>query len=236
MRVLAQPESIVLSQSTARKYFGDVDPLGKIVTVTSSGIMCDRSDTACLTAAHPLTVTGVLRDLPPNTHLAADLIVPNSSQADELTPTFRDQSWLSTNGSFDYVALARGADPDKVLAKLKPVLDQIVSTNQFGMRPSEIEQYRLTRFWDAHLTSDQFGGMKPAGSWTMVYGFSIIGFLIMIVACFNFMNLATASHPPWPRNFPAQGRRCESVTVNHPVSRRGAADGAVIVSDRARAR
>jgi putative ABC transport system permease protein len=191
-RVFDQPESIVLSQSTARKYFGDVDPLGKIVTVTGSGIMCDRSDTACLTAVHPLTVTGVLRDLPPNTHLAADLIVPNSSQADELPPAFREQSWFSTNGSFDYVSLAPGADPDTVLAKLKAALDQIVSTDLVGMRPSELEQYHLTRFWDLHLTSDNYGGMKPPGSWTTVYGFAIIGFLIMIVACFNFMNLATA--------------------------------------------
>src|SRR5258708_17128872 len=65
--VLAHPESIVLSQSVARKYFGDSDPLQKIVTVTGSGILCDRNDAACLTAAHPLTVTGVLRDLPPHT-------------------------------------------------------------------------------------------------------------------------------------------------------------------------
>lgn len=191
-RVFEQPESIVLSQSTARKYFGEVDPLGKIVTVTGSGILCNRSDTACLTAVHPLRVTGVLRDLPPNTHLAADLIFPNSSQADELPPAFREQSWFSTNGSFDYVSLAPGADPDAILAKLKASLDQIVSADLAGMRPSEFEQYHLTRFWDLHLTSDNYGGMKPPGSWTTVYGFAIIGFLIMVVACFNFMNLATA--------------------------------------------
>ena len=196
-RVLGQPESIVLSQSTARKYFGDVDPMGKIVTVTSSGIMCDRSDTACLTAVHPLTVTGVLRDLPPNTHLAADLIMPNSSRADELPPAFREQAWFSTNGSFDNIALAPGADPDAVLAKFRAVLDRIVSADKAGRlseleRPSELEQYHLTRFWDVHLTSDNYGGMKPPGSWTTVSGFAIIGLLIMTVACFNFMNLATA--------------------------------------------
>jgi putative ABC transport system permease protein len=191
-QVLAQPESVVLSQSIARKYFGNADPLGRIVTVTGSGIMCDRSDAACLTAAHPLTVTGVLRDLPPNTQLAADLIVPNTSQADELPVAFREQAWFSTNGSFNYVALAPGADPNQVLAKLEPVLDQIIKADPSGERPSELEQYHLTRFWDAHLTSDQYGGMQPPGSWTTVYGFAIIGLLIMIVAGFNFMNLATA--------------------------------------------
>ena len=194
-RVLAQPESIVLSQSAARKYFGNVDPLGKLVTVTGSGVLCDRSDAACLNAAHPLTVTGVLRDLPSNTHLAADLILPNSSQADELPQTFREQAWSSTNGSYDYVALAPATDPEIVLAKLKPILDRSISPDRLkgtGLRASELEQFQLTRFWDVHLTSDNLGGMKPPGNRTTVYGFAIIALLIMVVACFNFMNLATA--------------------------------------------
>ena len=61
-----------------------------------------------------------------------------------------------------------------------------------GMRASELEQYHLTRFWDVHLTSDNYGGMKPPGSRATVLGFALIALLIMIVACFNFMNLATA--------------------------------------------
>src|SRR3954466_15720872 len=50
----------------------------------------------------------------------------------------------------------------------------------------------LTPFVAVHLSSDQFGGMMPSGSWAMVYGFSAIGALILLIACFNFMNLATA--------------------------------------------
>jgi putative ABC transport system permease protein len=191
--VLAQPESIVLSQSVARKYFGDIDPLGKIVTVTGSGILCDRTDAACLTAAHPLTVTGVLRDLPANTQLAVALVMPNSSLADELPPGFRDQHWTGTDGVYGYIALAPGADPDTVLVKLKPILDQTVGQNVLGgMRASDFEEFHLTPFWDVHLTSDNYGGMKPPGSRTTVVGFAIIALLIMVVACFNFMNLATA--------------------------------------------
>jgi len=192
--VLAQPESIVLSQRVARKYFGDIDPVGKIVTVTGSGILCDRSDVACLTAAHPLTVTGVLRDLPANTQLSVDLVVPNSSQADELPKGFREQEWTSTNGVYNYVALAPGADPGAVLAKLNPILDRNVSPKEKlpENRGSGLEQFHLTPFWDVHLTSDKYGGMKPPGSWTTVYGFAIIALLIVVVACFNFMNLATA--------------------------------------------
>jgi putative ABC transport system permease protein len=192
--VLAQPESIVLSQRVARKYFGDTDPVGKIVTVTGSGILCDRNDAACLTAAHPLTVTGVLLDLPANTQLSVDLVMPNSSQADELPKGFREQEWTSTNGVYNYVALAPGSDPEAVLAKLKPILDRNVNPKETSPenRGSGLEQFRLTQFRDVHLTSDNYGGMKPPGSWTTIYGFAIIAVLIMVVACFNFMNLATA--------------------------------------------
>lgn len=192
-RVLAQPESIVLSQSVARKYFGDVDPLGKTVTVAGSGILCGRNDAACLTAVHVLTVTGVLRDLPANTQLAVDIVIPNSSQADALPPAFRDQHWTGTDGVYNYIALAPGADPGAVLRKFKPILDQSVGQNALGgMRASDLEEYHLTRFWDVHLSSDNYGGMKPPGSRLTVFGFALIGLLIVIVACFNFMNLSTA--------------------------------------------
>jgi len=193
-RVLAQPESVVLSQSMARKFFGAADPLGKIVTVSAAeGWGCDAWDTACLSAVHPLTVTGVMRDLPQNTQLAADIILPNSSQADELRPAFRENAWLS-GGTYAYVTLTPGADPRTVLAKLIPILDRSVDPKRIGanLRGSEFMQFHLTQFWNVHLTSDNDGGMKPAGSWSTVYGLSIIAFLIVLVACFNFMNLATA--------------------------------------------
>jgi putative ABC transport system permease protein len=193
-RVLAQPESIVLSQSMARKFFGAADPLGKIVTVSAAeGWGCDAQDTTCLSAVHPLTVTGVLRDLPHNTQLAADLILPNSSQADELRPAFRENAWLS-GGTYGYVALTPGADPRTVLAKLTPIVDRSVDPKRIGanLRGSEFMRFHLAPFWNVHLTSDNDGGMKPPGSWNTVYGLSIIALLIVLVACFNFMNLATA--------------------------------------------
>lgn len=187
--VLAQPESIVLSQIEARKYFGDADPIGKTINVTEGSGFGENNG-----AVHPLTVTGVFRDLPHNTHLVADFILPNSSQADEM-PQSAKESWEAEQ-SYGYVLLTPNADPQSVIAKFNPIIDQNADPSKYGgpkMRGSEHKRLHLTQIWNAHLTSDNsIGAMKPPGSWTTVYGFAVIAMLILLVACFNFTNLATA--------------------------------------------
>lgn len=194
-QVLAQPESVVLSQSMARKYFGNTDPIGKLLhVVMTNNDTCKPDDNACLSVAYPLTVTGVLRDLPYNTQLLADFIVPNTSRADQISPREKAEEWTAGDFDFGYVKLAPGIAPGAVLAKLNDVLDRSFDPKHFGFdeRLSELERYRLTQFRYVHLTSDQYDGMRPGGSWTIVYGLAVIGILIVLIACFNFMNLATA--------------------------------------------
>jgi putative ABC transport system permease protein len=188
--VLAQPESAVLSQSAARKYFGDADPIGKSITVTGG------SDAAKGPAAfHPLIITGVVRDLPHNTQLAGDIFIPNSSQADEMPQSIKE-NWWDEQG-FGYVLLAPDTSSQAVISKMNTIIDQNVDPKKdagWKLRGSEVEQAQLTPFHEVHLTSDRNigGGMRPAGSLATVYGFSVIALLILLVACFNFMNLATA--------------------------------------------
>lgn len=194
-RALAQPDSVVLSQSTARKYFGAVDPIGKTLTLgPDDNSACGANDSACLSAVYPLIVTGVLRDLPHNTQLVADLVVPNTSRADGMSPFEKMYDWTSGDDDYGYVNLTPGADPAAVLADLKAILDRSFDPRKLGvdLRMSEFEQYRLTPFRDAHLTSDQYLGMTPGGSWTTVYGLGAIALLIVLIACCNFTNLATA--------------------------------------------
>jgi putative ABC transport system permease protein len=186
--VLAHPESLVLSQAMARKYFGDANPLGQTMTVSANVVGQSGK-----IAIHALTVTGVLRDLPHNTHLVADFVLPNSSQADVLPQSLKED-WGVQQG-FGYVALAPDADPRKVLAKTKSIIDQNVrSAAVWNLSGSDFEQPHLTSFQDVHLTTDNYigGGMRPPGSWTTLYGFAVIALLIVLVACFNFMNMATA--------------------------------------------
>lgn len=181
---LAKPESVVISERMARKYFGDANPLGKLMSFRSIYGPDVQS----------FAVTGVARDLPHNTHLVADFIAPMTSQTKGYSLAMRESNWTAADNNFGYVELVPGADPDAVTARLAPILDRAIDPKVFGLnvRGSEFEQFRLTRFRDAHLTSDQFGAMKPPGSWSVVYGFAFIALLIVLVACFNFMNLATA--------------------------------------------
>ncbi|MHB8815965.1 MAG: ABC transporter permease [Steroidobacteraceae bacterium] len=194
-RVLAQPESIVLSQSMARKLFGSADPIGRSLTVNlDHDRSCGATDSACLDASHLLTVTGVLRDLPHDTQLVADLVIPNTSHADGLSATDKQSGWMASVDAYGYVELLPGARPDAVLAAIGPILDRSVDLTKWGIhkRASEIQRYFMTPFRDAHLTSDRYGGMTPAGSWTVVYGLSVVALLIVLVAGCNFVNLATA--------------------------------------------
>ncbi|HVW72679.1 MAG TPA: ABC transporter permease [Rhizomicrobium sp.] len=189
--VLAGPENLVISQSAARKYFGDADPIGKILTAGRGG--CDE-DTVCANSTVALKVVGVMRDLPHNTQFDFDFLIPNTSLADR-NDQEQKKNWLSNANIFGYITLAPGADPAHVLAKTKPILDRSIDISAFTnvkIPGSRIVELKLTHFRDAHLTTDRYSGMKPPGSWTTIYGMGAIGILILLVACFNFMNLATA--------------------------------------------
>jgi len=189
--VLSRPDGIVISQRIARKYFGDADAIGKTLSTGRGGC---GPDVVCANTMVALRVVGVMRDLPHNTQFAVDILVPNTSLANRMGQDDKE-NWLSNGGKYGYITLAPGADPATVLAKLKPILDRYVDISRFvavKIPGSRILEARLTPFTEAHLTTDRFGAMKAPGSWTILYGISVIGLLILLVACFNFMNLATA--------------------------------------------
>jgi len=189
--VLAGSENIVVSESAARRYFGSTDPIGK--TLTADRGDCG-DDTICTNKKVLLKVAGVMRDLPHNTQLDFNFLMPNSSLADQISQ-HQKKDWLNAANTFGYVTLAPGADRTRVLAKLRPILDRNIDLSAFTnvkIPGSRIVEPKLTRFRDAHLTTDQYFGMRPPGSRTTVYGMCAIGILILLVACFNFMNLTTA--------------------------------------------
>jgi putative ABC transport system permease protein len=188
-QVLQRPDSIVLSQTLARKYFGTADPVGRTVVVSRPS--CDDDRPSCPAAAS-LRVTGVMRDVPYNTQFWIQAVIPHTSPADRIGEQGK-KAWFHFNG-FGYVRLSPGSDAAAVVAKLGPVMDRMVdlfAETGFRRPASRVMNVELVRFRDAHMSS-HFGVRVPPGSWTTLYGLGLIGLIILLAACFNFTNLATA--------------------------------------------
>jgi putative ABC transport system permease protein len=189
--VFRDPESLVLSESAARKYFGTTDAIGKTIRTTAD-CESDKDIAACRVRLVPLKVTGIMRDIPHDSHLDGDLFIPNTSITDR-TGQQEKQSWFSAP-VFSYVVLAPGARPETVIAKMGPLMDRLFPKEPGDSRKGSLRwTFHLTPFTDVHLTSGRWNlNEKPAGSRVTLYGVGIVGLLILFVACFNFMNLATA--------------------------------------------
>jgi putative ABC transport system permease protein len=191
-RVFSQPESVVLSQSAAKEYFGSADPVGKTITAAEGD--CDSHAATCPQVS--LRVTGVMRDLPHNSQLIGDAFVPADSLASPIQQSVQ-HDWLVQNG-YGYVRLAAGVAPATVTAALARIFDQDASPelSKFAGFPvvgSKVYEAHLTPFTQVHLDSSRWlFNMKPGGSWGTLYGVVAIGVLTLLVACFNFMNLTTA--------------------------------------------
>lgn len=188
--VMRKPESIVLSQALARKYFGAANPVGRQVSVGRQ--VCDKDRISCTETPVSLTVTGVMRDLPHNTQLRIGAVIPWTSPADRIGERGR-KAWFSFNG-FGYVRLAPGADPNAVADKLRPIMDKLLdfsSVMNLHSPASQALRISLVPFREAHM--DPRPGLQvPSGSWATIYGLALIGLVILLAACFNFTNLATA--------------------------------------------
>ena len=190
--VFRQPDSVVLTRSAARQYFGDADPIGRIVTAPSGS--CSSQDAACPQVS--LRVTGVVRDLPHNTQLAGTGFIPENSLANPVPESIR-RDWFAQNG-WGYVRLAKGVTPQAVEAAMAPIFDQYVTPvlqrfSSTRLTGSQVCHGHLTPFTQVHLTSSRwkFNQTTP-GSLATLYGVVVVGMLTLLVACFNFMNLTTA--------------------------------------------
>jgi putative ABC transport system permease protein len=190
--VFRQPDSVVLTRSAARKYFGDADPIGRLLTAAAGN--CASPGDACPQVS--LRVTGVVDDLPHNTQLLGDAFIPTTSLANPVPQSLR-QDWFSESG-WGYVRLAPGVDPRTAAAALAPVFDRDVTPvlrryTGLNLLGSHVYKAHLTPFTQVHLDSAQWKfNLTTPGSWATIYGVLIIGTLTLLVACFNFMNLTTA--------------------------------------------
>ncbi len=167
---LANPNSIILTKNLAHKYFGNQNPMGK--TLLYDG----RTN---------LLVTGVFGDLPTQSHLDFDCLI-SFSTVNQLVGPGLLQNWV-WNPNWTYFLLRKGVDP-KELEKQFP---KFVQKYYPDFLKPQITHY-LQPLTDIHLKSNLDYEMYPNSSESNIYIFSAVGILIILIACINFMNLATA--------------------------------------------
>ena len=169
---LSGNDRVVLSESVARKYFGDEDPMGKILDAEGT---------------FHLEVAGVMADLPSNTHLGFDILASFRIQEAFTEQSLDDWGWRR---SYSYVLLREGSDPAELEARLPAFVEKYVGDIYDGETSSLT--YRLQPVTDIRLHSRLERELTPNSDIRYVYLFAAIGVFIILIACINFMNLATA--------------------------------------------
>jgi putative ABC transport system permease protein len=170
--VLNEPNSIVLTQTTAKKYFGDNDPVGKILELNKE---------------QQLKVTGVCKDVPVNSHLQFDMVISMSTLRSIVSPDWFTQ--FPSNNLFTYVQLNPAVDPARLKQRFPSFMDKYLgeyyaaSGFKMGLTIKPLDQI--------YFAADAFDNVKH-GNKKMVYVFMSIAILILVIACINFINLATA--------------------------------------------
>lgn len=170
--VLKEPYSIVLSESSAKKYFGDKDPIGQTILITND--------------AHPATVTGVMEDIPENSQIQGDVVVSMATITKEFAKGI-DNQW-GNYGPYAYLLLKPNTDAKVLEDKFPAFLEK-----HNGKEMERIQMYPtllLEPLKEVYLKSNRGGFVS--GNINNVYIFSVVAFLILLIACINFINLTTA--------------------------------------------
>ncbi len=170
---LKDPTSILLSERAAQKYFGSEDPLGKTLTAGER---------------FAFNVTGVFANMPLNSHFVMDFVAPYTAYFQFTGNNI--QSW-SGNYSYTYLLLQEGADATTLESRFPSFIQKYLLDG----RPIE-DRYKnylaVQALPEIHLYSRRNQEITPNGDIIYVILFSSIAFLVLIIACLNYMNLATA--------------------------------------------
>lgn len=178
---LIQPNTAVISETMARKYFGSANPMGHILTIKSWNTS--------------LKITGVMQDIPANSHFHKDMLMAMAGNQEARSP-----SWMMSE-YYTYLVLPDGYNYRQLEAKLPQVIEKYIgpqlqqgmgmSLAEFRRKGNDIGLY-LQPLTDIHLHSDFAFDLSAPGNRQYVYLFSVIAAFILIIACINFMNLSTA--------------------------------------------
>lgn len=177
-QVLREPRTVVLTKSTALKYFGNQDPIGKSLDMGNIGLF---------------RVTGVCEDVPSNAHFHYDFF--GSMKSITL-----GEKWLSS-GAHTYVLLRRGYPVEKLSAQMPQMVRKYIGPEIQEFLGMSYDEYLrkgdrfglgLQPLTDIHLTSNLENELEGNSNIKYIYIFTAIAAFILLIACINFMNLSTA--------------------------------------------
>lgn len=183
---LAEPYTVVLTKKAALVYFGEEYPIDKTLEIEWND---ERKK---------FRVTGIIDEVPSQSHFHFD-VVASFETLEELMPERLD-TWVS-NYLYTYVLLHPDSKPGDLNSKLKAIVEEFIAPAYMaflGGGENGIENIHdmfvitLRPIADIHLTAKLMWDIEPQGNMTSVYIFSIVSVLILLMACFNFMNLSTA--------------------------------------------
>jgi len=177
---LTEPNTVVITESTAKKYFNKVDVVGE-------NLITDGN--------HAYKITAVIKDIPQQSHFHADFLVSMASFADS-----RSNEWLRSDYN-TYVLMRKGADYKRLEAQFPQFLrkysggqmqDELKMSYASFEKSGSYFRMNMIPLTDIHLHSNQTGELGTNGTEQYVYIFSAIAIFILLIACVNFMNLSTA--------------------------------------------
>ena len=169
---LKEPNSIVFSETAAHKYFGSSNPVGQSLLLTGLKL--------------PAIVTGVMKDIPGNSHIKADMLVSMSTFTGSFQPNI-EGDWSSLI-YYSYVLLKPGINPQKLQAQFPSFIQKYASSEL--KKAHESYALFLEPLKDIYLRSKR--GAPEHGDLNNVYIFSVIALFLLLIACVNFINLTTA--------------------------------------------
>jgi len=168
---LTDPFSVVISETTAKKYFGETDALGQEMSYNDT----------------PMKVTGIMKDVPENTHLHCDLLISYSTlKALGQAPEY---PWNQWGDDLTYVLLADNVKANALIPKLDDILNK--NTGEWLSSKMKFEMQPLNQI---HWDNTTRGDIGPKGNKTYVYIFLSAAIFILLIACFNFLNLSISRY------------------------------------------
>jgi len=173
---LAEPSTIVLTERLAEKYFGTEDPLGKTIKIEE-----DRD----------VKVTGIVKQIPKNSHLQFDYIMSLISLKLAQGDNNYLVLWDAPNNFQTYIELHKDADHKELEKKLPAFARRYVGDLERNQK-RQMESYHLQQLRNIHLDSNVNDAISVNSNKSNIYVFSIIAFAILLIACINYMNLTTA--------------------------------------------